>query len=423
MVSTRRAVTATVIAMIASTLMVLGTPTTASALDSYTPPRGVLINNPLGDQAHKRTIWNHIVRTIRSVPRGGKIRIASWNVRSPGAERALIYAHKRGVSVRVIMDQKNTENNSGFRKLARALREGQANRRKDMKSWAVVCYSSCRHAGGIAHTKFFLFSRAGKARNITMYGSGNLTDLAATNQWDDLFTVQSTSVYNYMLAIFNQMTYDQNRANPFSTRLFWGTDLYDWMRIYIFPWAGANTPGDPVLTVLNNIKCTGAAPGVGSNGHTVVRIAQTATTGARGLRITNKLVDLKKHGCIIRMIYTLMGKQSMAAMRAGGVPFHQVVKDYNHDYVYETYLHTKVLTVNGVYQDRTDARETWNGSSNWTGLSLGSDETFVHLKSASVTKRYDDFIDRWFNHPPVTARMPASYARAGVNPYALVEVN
>ena len=60
----------------------------------------------------------------------------------------------------------------------------------------------------------------------------------------------------------------------------------------------------------------------------------------------------------------------------------------------------KTITISGVYGDRTDAKVTFNGSANWSGLTLRSDEVIGRVFSARVTEKYAARADRLFQRPP-----------------------
>ena len=135
------------------------------APDDYTPRGGVTFNNPLAGTDSRRAIIRHLLRTVNSVPGKQTIRIASWNIRSDELADALIEAHRRGVSVRVVMDRLNANpdnRNDTFNRMKNAFK-GDDKRKPEMRSSTKRCVSSCRYGGGIAHSKFFLFSQAGKA--------------------------------------------------------------------------------------------------------------------------------------------------------------------------------------------------------------------------------------------------------------------
>ena len=149
-------------------------------------------------------------------------------------------------------------------------------------------------------------------------------------------------------------------------------------RLGFYPYTGKHTTRDPVLSALNNVRCTGATRGTGIHGHTKIRIAQTATYGARGLAIAHRLAAMKKRGCNIRLVYAMFGRQALQVLRhdagVGGVPMTHLAYDADCNGIYDKYVHMKSMTVSGVYGKNTHARITWNGSANWTPVSLASDE-------------------------------------------------
>ena len=171
-----------------------------------------------------------------------------------------------------------------------------------------------------------------------------------------------------------------------------------------FPYKGSNATGDPVLKVLNRVSCKGVAAGHGTGGRTNIRIAQTAINGARGMVLSRKLHNLWDAGCNIKVIYAVMGKQVLREFRRGGprggIPFRQVAQDFNNDWVYERYLHTKVLALSGNWNGNPRAEISWNGSANWTQVALDSDDTDARLLGARVRSRYSAFVNRWFANPP-----------------------
>ncbi|MGZ4783560.1 MAG: phospholipase D-like domain-containing protein [Oryzihumus sp.] len=422
-----------------------------AALQYYTPTAGVRFNNPL--TTDRRVIIDHLIKSINSVPGGQKIRIASWNLRSGAITKALLNAHHRGVSVRLIMDYDNANPdnpNDNFDTLHTQLPITKHPRQPDMTSWAIRCHGACRGKGGIAHTKMFLFSQVGTAHNVVMFGSANATDLAAGYQWNDLYTfTEMPKMWAKSEAIFDEMKLDTPVAQPFQTYTV-GPFMVEW-----YPWEGANLTGDPVLNELNKVRCAGATGGTGIQGHTSIRIAMTAMHGSRGLAIAQRLRTMWDRGCNIRLVYTLLGNKTRDLFRQktgrGPLPMKQIVQDFDGDGVYDRYLHMKAMAISGVYAGDTSTNVTWMGSSNWTALSLNSDEMGMRTFKAPIRERYTKWIDYLYFHPPknpsattttssssldrtVAARRmdvpdssltpPApTAAPAPVNPYAKVELN
>ena len=404
----------------------------------YTPRSGVRVNNPMGTTAEKRMILDHLIRSINSAKKYSKIRIATWNLRSRAIVNALINAHKRRVSVRLTMDYGNAnpeKPNEGFNALKYALKDHNANRPRWMKSWARRCHSSCRGRTGISHTKLYLFSHVGTARNVVMFGSVNATDLAAYYQWNDLYTLtERPELFGHFEQVFKEMGMDTRPPTPYET---FGSDR---LKAYVFPYGGpeADPDVDPVLSELNRVRCDGATGGTGVNGHTSIRIAMTAQTDTRGLEIARRLKTMWNRGCDIKIIYAMYGDAVLGVLREasgrGPIPMAHFATDWNFDGFYDRYLHMKVMTVSGVYAGNTAATMTWNGSANWTNVALVSDEAGMRITLPAVQRKYATWIDTLFANPPPPAvddgtggvdRVAGrkSVAPTVKDPYALVEVD
>ncbi|MGZ4448675.1 MAG: phospholipase D-like domain-containing protein [Nocardioides sp.] len=410
------------------------------APDHYTPTPGVKFNNPLGDKPHRREIVNHLLRSINSVPGRGQIRIATWNFRSGEIADALIAANRRGVSVRVVIDRlnANTDNpNPPFERLTAALKHHDSNRRKDMTSFTRECVSSCRAPGGIAHVKFYLFSQAGKAHDVVEYGSFNATDLATRSQWNDLYTYRNkTAMYGEFLGVFDQMRKDRNVKQPY-LHYTHGRETS-----YFYPYKGKGTTKadgslrDPMLTELNKIVCKGATNGAGTAGYTRLRFAQTSMHGDRGKALAERIRQMWERGCDIKMDYAVFGNEVLSILRhtsRGPVPIKQIAQDFDKDGVYDRYLHMKTLAVSGVYDGRTDAHVTWNGSANYTSVALASDEVVVRIFDPRVEGAYATWFDYLFNNPPPNSGNPGTSPEVrtavrrnvatGIDPYAKMQLD
>ena len=389
-------------------------PSTAAAAEEYTPPAGVKVNRPLGRPFERRAILDHLVRSIDNVPRKGQIMVASWNIRSNDFVDALVRAHRRKRSVRVVIDRlnANAENpNYGFRRLRRELASyGNENRPVALQSGAVKCRSACRGQGGIAHTKFYLFSQSGTATNVVVNSSANATDLAAGYQWNDAYTVREKPVlYEGFKAVFEEMYRDENVEQPYRT-VQRGRTLAEF-----YPYTGAGTEVDPTLADLAPVQCTGARNT--SSRRTKIRIAMTSWHGDRGTAIAHRVRQLANSGCDVKIVYAVAGNEVLRILRREGrrpVPMRQIVQDWNRDGVYDRYLHMKVLTIKGRYAEDRTAAVTVNGSANWTPVALVSDEAVVTLRNKRVLEAYNAHIDFLFGNPPPRPRAattPAGTAR------------
>jgi len=406
----------------------------ASAVGHYTPPAGVKTNNPLGDRTERRVIIRHVIRAIDSTPRMSHIRIASWNIRSDAIVNALIAAHKRHVSVRVIMDRGNANPdnpNDGVNRLQRALRNnGNRTRRPAMRSHLEKCRSSCRGTRGIAHSKFFLFDHVGRAHDVVMNGSFNATDLAVSGQWNDIYTVVGRpKVFKEFRKVFSQMFKDQPVAQGYRVH------SYRSLTTMAFPYTGAHTTKDPVMRELDRVTCSGARNT--GDGHTSLRIAQTSWYGERGKQIAQRIRQMQNNGCRIRIVYAVMGNEVLRILRHGGdhpVPMRQIIQDFNADGVYDKYLHMKVMTIQGHYRKDHAATITLNGSANWSPAVLASDEAVLRLSRPVTLNRYNGWINYLFHNPPkrypngkdpagTGTNLPGRWSTSSIDPYALVEAD
>ena len=385
----RRVVVVVAIAVIAASFQV---PANAGR---YTPKSGVTYNSPVGPPEQQKAIFGKILRSIRSTPRGEDIRIMSWNIQSRGAVDALLKAQRRGVRVWVLMSKSNAEaiDNRSWSRLHNGLRRGNANRREARHSWARLCAASCRGRSGAAHAKYFLFSRSGRARNVVIHGSANLTSASTSNQWNDVFTtVNRDRPYEFFVRIFQQMAKDRPVKSPYAT---WTNGLD---RFLFFP----GGQKDPVMGLLNKVRCRGATNT--ASHRTRIRIAPDVLRENRGMRLGRKVWQLWQGGCDVRIGYTVVGRNTGPMLRrpgtrGRGVPMRHLVQDVNGDGIFDRYFHLKEMSIVGNVGGDKSNWVVLNGSSNWSDRGYRSDENLgVHWRK-TLTRRYEKHFDYWYQWP------------------------
>jgi hypothetical protein len=273
--------------------------------------------------------------------------------------------------------------------------------------------------------KFYVFSRAGRARNVVMVGSANMTEIAATNQWNDMFTVtRDPGLYNKFVDIFNEAALDRRAHPPYQTY----RDSPS-MTAWFLPYLGTGATGDPVLKILKRTRCNGATGRSGINGKTAIRIAQTAILNDRGIAIAHRLKRMYDSGCSIRLAYTVLGPTIRHILKAdtgrGPLPMSQIVQDFDDDGSFDRYLHMKVMTISGVYGNNTSRHLIYNGTQNWTQVSFDSDEAGFTIFRAPLERTYAAWINKVFENPPPNpdpeARvLPGTPRKA---PYSEVQLN
>ena len=390
----------------------------------YSPKPGVVFNSALGPRADRNRIFGKIIAAINHAPQRSRIRVMSWNIMSRTAVDSLLRAQARGVKIRVLMDNTNLVDipNPGFRRLKAGFKRANQDIKMQRRSYAKTCISSCRGARGAAHSKLYLFSKTGKAKNVVMSGSANLTVAGAINQWNDMYTwVDNRRLFNFAARVYKEMWQDAPVAQQF-VQYSTGKDLLGFTPL-VGP--GGRT-ADPVRDLLNRVTCTGAVK-AGKKGRTIVRAAPDVMRNERGMAIAQRLRDLWIQGCDVRIAYTVMGVQIFRFLgqgtARGPVPKKHLVQDFDGDGEFDNYFHLKALTINGVFDGNPTSFVTLNGSSNWSGYAAVSDENFGILVRRSPTLKYQHFIDFWYENFPKSAPLDPDVDLSKVDRYAKIDLD
>ncbi len=129
-----------------------------------------------------------------------------------------------------------------------------------------ICVGSCRGGFGNQHMKFYLFSKAGRARDVVMVGSSNLTGYGAQVQWNDMYTtIGQPALRELYTKVFEQLVRDRRIAEPYIHRT-----VGDYENEF-FPMPSMDAGHDPVLQRLDAVRCA-TSGGLGTNGRTSIRV-------------------------------------------------------------------------------------------------------------------------------------------------------
>jgi phosphatidylserine/phosphatidylglycerophosphate/cardiolipin synthase-like enzyme len=364
----------------------------------YRPPKGGLFNNPMGRPAARFRIERHILKAIRHTPKGERIRIAAYSLDRPPVADALIAAHRRGVKVQVLLNDHIVP--AAQRRIASFL-----GRNTKKANFLYRCTSGCRAQKteyNNLHSKFYLFSKTGKAENVVMLGSANLTLNAVRWQWNDLWTGRDKEVlYDHFVALFNEMRKDYNVRQPYymfcdepATPCDWTVSKYF---NHVFP--KVSTPQDDVvMNILNGVQCR-YVDATGKERRTVLRLSMHTMRGVRGDYLAEKIRSLYAAGCDFKVLYGLMGfytKQAIGAPTARGrIPLRSTGFDLDPDVVEESideverYTHQKYVTIRGSWMGNTATNIVFTGSSNWASLGTPQDEIIFSIRGTSAVRRWN----------------------------------
>ena len=425
----------------------------APPASAYEPTEGGMFNvpRPWGSKAQKFRLVEHVEKAIRETPRHVEgeprptILISTYLLdRAPSVD-ALIDACKRGVSVRVIMDEDIDNRNS--RRLIEALNadnvpdkdgdgvadegpKGEAcgvttrsERRQaepepmtkrqlltslDLptedsvtwggdKSYAKKCNGSCRGRGGNMHSKFFAFSTTGTAKNVVMVSSSNLNLGGAALGWNDLYTMKNRPAsYAVYQRIHREMTEDSKAGDgkveivdgPFTSRFF--------------PMKNAKKRNDPTLQDLDKVRCKS------DFGRTQIYVSMFYWKGKRGNYLASKLLNLAGDGCRVSIIYgapsVAIAERLRKAAKARRIALYDSRWDFNDDGYNEIRTHAKYVLVKGRFGADRSAYEVMTGSQNWVAGSLSrGDETTLNI---SLKSAYQDYVKNWNQIKKHSRRLP-----------------
>jgi len=176
----------------------------------YTPVAGAIFNKPRGTKAEQLVIMNLLVRSTRSAPPGSTIRIAVYSFSYTPLASALMKAFRRGVIVKIIIDDHavpRTVENLRLRKELNAISTDE--------SWVSTCTFGCMSAKpSLMHAKLYQFSRSGTANYVTMISSANPAFAGATSSWNNNFTmIGDVATYESNKKYFNDMARDETNFN------------------------------------------------------------------------------------------------------------------------------------------------------------------------------------------------------------------
>jgi len=329
-----------------------------------------------------------VIGGIKHAPKGSTIRFSMYSFDRRDVANALLKARKRGVHVQLIVNDNWTS--AQTRRLRKAL-----GTKPKKRSFYVICRGACRGGKGNLHMKVYSFSQTGSATKVIMTGSGNLTNRAASLQWNDQVTLlDAPGLYDVYVKVFDQLKRDQRVAQRYITYVQDDTLdalFYKASNDGSQPARSKRRPrDDAVMKRLRNVSCS-ATGGYGVRGHTSIRIMMYAWMRDRRY-LADRVAYLKRKGCDIKVITSVSSKSVVRRLKSARIRVKSADYDFNPNPVGEEkkvnfYSHLKVMALDGTYRGRS-VRTVWTGSENWSGLSFKNDELILHLTADNVYEKY-----------------------------------
>ena len=377
--------------------------TAASERRRWEAPRGPFFNDPRRKKGHFR-IERKVIETIRHARPGSTIKIAVYSFDRMPVANALVDAHKRGVRVQMLL------NDHQYTKAMRVVRK-RIGAKRSAKSFIYRCTSGCRakqNSVNNMHSKFYLFSRAGKSEDVVAVGSANLMLNAAIHQWNDLyFTSGDHELFRQYARLFDDMAVDYDTRQP--SRYFCGTpttgvcnESVDKHTVQVFP-RPSGPRNDVVLDTLSKVQCL-TPDGSGGQVRTRLALSMHTMRGRRGDYLAAAIRNKWAEGCKVRVMYGLIGYHTKRVLGAptkrGRIPLRSTGLDYNtednydlnkdgkDDLILNFYSHQKYLTIQGTYDGVPGTEMLVTGSANWASLSPANDEVRMTIRGTKVTRKY-----------------------------------
>ena len=392
-----------VTALLASTVVVVGSgvPTDATATDSWLPPYGPVFNDPTAAKPRRTEVVRRVHAAIRHTPPGATIRIATYNIDRRDTADLLLQARARGVHVQIVVNDNLV--NPVIRRLQRRLGRNPAG-----SSFLVICKAACRNGSrtGNLHMKVYAFSQSGAARSVVINSSSNLGNAAANGQWNDAFTVYGDdALFAAWVEVFDQLKLDRPASPRFLTYES-GTIRADFQRVV------AARAVEPQLRRLRQVGCRAPVGYGDGRGRSVVRVNMYAWYGARGEALARELASMRREGCQIRVIGSVVSAPVVRILQGAGIPVRAADWDWGRkpatsgdEIVFGSrcYSHLKYVTVDGLFRGR-GTRVVWTGSENWSAPGLSSDEVTFEIHDDRAVRAYDAQWQRMWRSPRATHR-------------------
>jgi len=354
----------------------LGTEAKAATPPVYSPRDGAMAFNiprgpGRGTKNQQYAIIKQLNAAINATPRGQHIHMAMYLLNVSSTADALIAAHRRGVRVRILID--DGERRSDITRLRRVL-----GTRKGPGSFVATCSRGCMSRNkSTQHAKFYLFSRAGNSKHVSMISSANPYRGNTLISWNNMHTIAGNQkIYTALHKYFYDMLPDRSRPYYSPSHVISGRHT-----LFFFPQRFQTRT--PWMSALNAVSCTGVASGYGMRGRTRIRVAQWGWTTGR-VDLANKLRSLHARGCNVEVILN-KGRTNKSVFQAllrptsrGKVKVYDAWYDSNKDGIASHYNHHKVLTISGKWLGNPRTNVVYTGSQNWSVQAFTDNNDIIH---------------------------------------------
>lgn len=322
----------------ASELSSAGLSTTVHrAVQTASGPVWLATKNPLGTRQESSALMDLLERQIERQQRGDSIRLTTWSFYSQRIADALIAATKRGVTVRVVVDQKKWKLGA-VRSLRRALGTST-----NGGSYIAAPYPQS------THTKVATFSRD----ETVLISSGNVSN---PRQWNHSVVIQSLDLYRQTSAWVDRLGSGQGmRYYQVSTPQ---------VTLHFYPGTV-----DPVLDAIR-----------GADGEPI-HVQMSIWKGSRGSRVAAELIEAYRDGSSVTVNTGGPWSEPVRAVEAAGID----IVNTRRATAGRAYVHDKLLVVGD---------DVYTGSTNWGAFPKRFSEVVAHIESVELADLMRAYVTR-----------------------------
>lgn len=401
--------TLTAVLLMAGALVLGGAPQAAAL--SKPVINGPVFNDPLGTAEQQKAVFTQLVALIDATPAGQTIRGSMFEFGDQEVADALLAAHRRGVDVKLVVDDSTYVDGEG-RQYANpayeSLKSGLGTN-DTARSWVVVCDDRFEDNDGVDdvqrgclavappgpaynHNKFFVFSRIGPFDDGTSYSkvvfqtSSNLSNWYKVESFNDAVTFSDSAVYDGYASYHEKLRAGRYLAGGNNT-VYFSTPTGSTYRGYFFPRGDSsyNNPAtDTIVNALDEVSC--AYTGTDGKRHqTDIRIVMLYFNDSR-IQVADKLAQLRSQGCWIDIVYASAESRVKSTLTGANIQ-HRACMIPNGPGI-DVRPHNKQILIDGDYNGDITPR-VYTGSANLIGSSLRSaDESFVRITGADYHAKY-----------------------------------
>lgn len=357
-----------------------------------------------------------MIALIEATPAGQSIRGSMFEFGDQAVADALLAAHRRGVDVKLIVDDSTYVNGEGKQYANPAyesLKSGLGSN-DGARSWVVVCDDRFEDNDGVDdvkrgclavappgpaynHNKFFLFSKIGPFGDGTSYSkvvfqtSSNLTNWYKVESFNDAVTFSDSAVYDGYASYHEKLRAGRYLADG-NNNVYFSTPTGSTYRSFFFPRGDTsynNPASDTIVNALDEVSCSYTGTD-GKRHQTDIRIVMLYFNDSR-IQVADKLAELRGQGCWIDIVYASAETKVKSRLTGANIQHRacMIRNGTNPDgSPIDVRPHNKQILIDGDYNGDITPR-VYTGSANLTGSSLRSaDESFVRITGADHHAKY-----------------------------------